>query len=108
MNPRTILIPSLLFCLALSSATAAEPDAATATDDGGDIVLQNSLLALTLSKKSGDLTSIRLKRDGKEVELSNRKDGMYFDADGAGHFRPTHRRRLPRRPPRGRSGPKSL
>jgi len=90
MNPRSVLAPSLLLILALAPVAAAGPDAATAAENDREIVLRNGRLTLTLAKKSGDLTSIRCEKAGKEIELTNGKDGMYFDADGAGHFRPTN------------------
>ena len=89
MLARAALFSCLLLSLALAPAAAAETDAATATENDKEIVLDNGRLTLTLTKKRGDLTSIRCQKDGKDVELSNRKDGMYFDADGGGHFVPT-------------------
>ncbi len=67
--------------LALTAA-AADPPAATITDDGKQIVLDNGVVSLTLAKHGGRGTSIHYKQDGKDVTLAEGKSILYFDAGG--------------------------
>ncbi|HVS71497.1 MAG TPA: polysaccharide lyase family protein [Phycisphaerae bacterium] len=53
----------------------------TASDSQGRILLSNGLVAITLNKQRGMLSSIRANIGGKEVELGNGGTAMMFDFD---------------------------
>src|SRR5690349_3168141 len=94
---KTSLARAFLAGLCLTAAAApagaaappALPPAVTVSESAKAIVLDNGRLRLTLDKKTGYLTSIVCKKDGKAVELANGREGMYFDANAAGYVRPT-------------------
>jgi rhamnogalacturonan endolyase len=88
MTVRATPAACLLLALALP-APAAEPPPAAVTETEETVVLDNGVLTLTLARKTGLLTSIRCRKDGKELELANGRDGMYFDANGGAYHRPT-------------------
>lgn len=63
-------------------ASIAQAGPATVRDEPQDIILDNGVITLTISKSRGEVRSIQLMRDGKPLELSNRRDGMYMDFNG--------------------------
>jgi rhamnogalacturonan endolyase len=69
---------------------AAHPPPATITESATLITLANGRLTLTLNRASGNLTSLRYRKAGGDVELGNGREGMYFDANASGgYFHPT-------------------
>ncbi len=70
-----------LLALALT-AGAADPPAATVLDDGKNVVLDNGVVTLTLTKRGGRGTSIHYKHDGKDMTLAEGRSVLYFDAGG--------------------------
>jgi rhamnogalacturonan endolyase len=77
----SLLLPAVLAVTATFSRAADAPPA-TATDDGKSMVLENGLLFLTLGKRGGQGTSIKFRRDGRDVELAAGRSVLYFDVGG--------------------------
>jgi rhamnogalacturonan endolyase len=83
MLPRTHLAGCLvLLCIGAGSSRAAEPPAATVTDDGKAFVFDNGLVSLTLAKRGGQGSSIRCKQDRRDVDLAAGRSVLYFDVGG--------------------------
>jgi len=61
---------------------AADGPAATVSENANEIVMGNGLLALTIAKRSGMMTSIKFNSNGRLLELGNGRDAFYFDANG--------------------------
>jgi rhamnogalacturonan endolyase len=77
-------IPALFTAAIVSAAPAfaqAQAPAVKASDADNRILLDNGLVAITLAKPRGAISSIRALINGKEMELGNGSNAMMFDFD---------------------------
>ncbi|MGD0090080.1 MAG: polysaccharide lyase family protein [Planctomycetota bacterium] len=81
---RTSLCPLWLVavCVLAASFLPAADAPATASENDKEIVMENGLLSLVISKQSGSISSIKYNHNGRMTELGNGKNAMYFDANG--------------------------
>jgi rhamnogalacturonan endolyase len=69
--------------LALSKRICgAEPWPVTVKEEKGQVIVENGLLALTVSTTNGDVTAIEAIEGGHSLLLTDRRQGMYLDANG--------------------------
>jgi rhamnogalacturonan endolyase len=81
-----LLVTALLGCAALARASDSLPPVRTA-DDGQQITLNNGIVFLSISKRSGSVSSIKLLDGQHPIELGNgRTAAMYFDVNSTGGY----------------------
>jgi len=93
-----ILRAKIFLCLLLvfSGKAALAGDApessspVTVTENADQIVMENGIVSLTFTKKTGDVTSIKYWANGHDLELGNGKAVMYFDANLGGGVKPDY------------------
>jgi len=90
------LLPLFVLLHATSSVRAAPEWAAPVkvTGNADQIVMENGIVSLAIAKKTKDVTSIKYKVDGHDLELGNGKIAMYFDANLGGSAKPDYFRPL--------------
>jgi rhamnogalacturonan endolyase len=82
---RASVVPLLFLALAWRCATKAAANgtpAVTVKEERGQVILQNGLISLTVSTASGDITAIESLDQRHRQLLTDRKEGMYLDANG--------------------------
>jgi rhamnogalacturonan endolyase len=92
LHPKPLLCLLLAFCYQASFAGDAPESSSpvTVTENGDQIVMQNGLVSLTFAKRAGEITSIKYRVNGQELELGDGKAAMYFDANLGGGANPDY------------------
>jgi len=83
----TLLILGLAW-LSPAKAGANGTPPVTVKEERGQLILQNGLISLTVSTASGDITAIESLEQHHRLLLTDRKDGMYLDANGGSDEEP--------------------
>jgi len=88
--------PLFAFFCATSFASGVPESSAPVkvTETADEIVMENSIVSLAIEKKTRDVTSIKYRVDGRDLELGNGKVAMYFDANLGGGVKPDYFRPL--------------
>jgi len=92
LHPKPLLYLLLVFfCQTLFAGDAPETSSpVTVTENGDQIVMQNGFVSLTFAKGAGEVTSIKYRVNGRELELGDGKAAMYFDANLGGGAKPDY------------------
>jgi rhamnogalacturonan endolyase len=92
LHPKPLLYLLLVFfCQTLFAGDAPETSSpVTVTENGDQIVMQNGFVSLTFAKGAGEVTSIKYRVNGRELELGDGKAAMYFDANLGDGARPDY------------------
>jgi rhamnogalacturonan endolyase len=78
-----------LFCLInITVRAGAQTAPAQVTETDAAIVMDNGIIRLNFDKKLGEVNSIQYRVDGKWIELSNQRDGMYADLVATASVKP--------------------
>jgi rhamnogalacturonan endolyase len=62
-------------------AEVTESPAVTASDDPRQIVIDNGIVSLTVSKRNANVSSIKCHNGGRVIELTDARTGLYLDAN---------------------------
>jgi len=71
-----------LACCCATKASANGTQPVTVNEQAGQLVLENGLISLTVSTVTGDITAIESLDQHHRLLLTDRKEGMYLDANG--------------------------
>ncbi len=78
-------VPYLLLALLVfvsGRAAAAQAPPVRASEDADILRMDNGAVALEVSRRTGEITSIRYRHEGHNTEMGKPGDAMYFDSNG--------------------------